>query len=51
MYILIPELKQGNLKNILMSVYGNKDAVDDELVEVNTLCISRAITKFSYYAV
>jgi hypothetical protein len=30
-------LNRDNLKDILLSVYGNKDAVDDELVEVRHL--------------
>jgi hypothetical protein len=30
----VSELRRNNLKDILLSVYGNKDAVDDELVEV-----------------
>ncbi|EAY98077.1 hypothetical protein OsI_19995 [Oryza sativa Indica Group] len=32
--LLTPDLILSNLKDILLSVYGNKDAVDDELVEI-----------------
>jgi hypothetical protein len=33
-----------NLKNVLQSVYSNKEAVDDELVEVTVFLIKPSIT-------
>ena len=37
-----------NLRNVLLSVYGNKENVDDELVEVRTKCFWFAHSYKSY---
>lgn len=38
-----------NLKNILLSVYGNKEAVDDELIEVRWYIVIKFCIIFFYY--
>lgn len=45
-YLMLLSRNRENLKNILLSVYGNKEAVDDDLVEVRWFIVINSVSKF-----
>lgn len=45
-YLILLSQNRENLKNVLLSVYGNKEAVDDELVEVRWFVVITSVSNF-----
>lgn len=43
-YLMLLSRNRENLKNILLSVYGNKEAVDDDLVEVRWFIVINSVS-------